>query len=142
MSAGCVSAVARCGTMLNLTSLCVVTACSADLENGQSWNLGVPRGERFVPSLLPISNDRESNLSSAVFQVLPVMVSLVSADNFPSALLFSVFSVYSVNCVFQFPGNLGCHWLTRREEVSVLKWELRISKAGPHFEGGRRSRGG
>lgn len=64
--------------MLNLASLCVVAACSADLEYGQSWNLGLPRGERFVLSLLPVSKDRESNLSSAVFQVLPVMVSLVN----------------------------------------------------------------
>lgn len=78
LSAGCGSAVARCGTVLHLTSLCVVTACSADLENGQSWNLGLPRGERFVLSLLPVSNDRESNLSSAVFQVLPGKVSLVN----------------------------------------------------------------
>lgn len=50
LSAGCSSAVARCGTMLNLTSLCVVTACSADLENGQGWNLGLPRGESNVMS--------------------------------------------------------------------------------------------
>lgn len=36
----------------------------------------------------------------------------------------------------------SCHWLTRKEEVSVLKWELRISKAGLHLEGGRRRGGG
>lgn len=87
LSAGCSSAAATCGTMLSLTSLCVVTACSADLENGQRWNLGLPRGERFVPSFLPVSYDREANLSSAVFWVLPVMDHWSMTENFPFLFL-------------------------------------------------------
>lgn len=84
--------------MLNLTSLCVVTACSADLENGQSWNLELPRRERFVLSFLPVSNDRESNLSSAAFQVLPVMVPLVNEWEFTfslSSFFLGIFCLFS-----------------------------------------------
>lgn len=46
-AASCSFSVARCCTMLNVTSICIVTTGSAEFENGKSWNLGLPGGERL-----------------------------------------------------------------------------------------------
>lgn len=46
VATSCRITVARHCTMLNVTSSCVVTACSAGIDNGKSCNLEHPRGGR------------------------------------------------------------------------------------------------